>query len=188
MNAKPKVKSSYSLIVRPVFVLASTLFLFLGGIVRAEHDITSPGDTVESFSKDSGWPSAEYPASVIDDNIATYCYLQFKEGTQVTGFRVEPSIGPTVVTGLSFTTAGNSTERDPIAFELYGSNISIDGPYELIVSGDIVDFAQESAWPRRTKNKTPILFENSVIYTYYQVFFTDVRSPWGASGIPGQSH
>ncbi len=183
MNAKLKVKQRYTGIVGPVVVIASTLILLWGGMVRAEHDITSPGDMVESFPNDNGLPSAGHPALVIDDNINTSCYLEFKGGTQVTGFRVEPLVGPTVVTGLNFTAAGNAPERDPIAFELCGSNISIDGPYELIVSGDIVDFAQESAWPRRTKNKTPILFDNSIAYTYYQVLFTAVRGQWSASGV-----
>lgn len=183
MNAKLKVKSSCSLIVRPVVVLASTLILLWGGMVRAEHDITSPGDMVECFPSDNDLPSPGHPALVIDDNINTSCYLEFKGGTQVTGFRVEPSVGPTVVTGLSFTAAGNAPERDPIAFELCGSNISIDGPYELIVSGNIFDFVQESAWPRRTKNKTPILFDNSIAYTYYQVLFTAVRDQWSAGGV-----
>jgi len=50
-------------------------------------------------------------------------------------------VGPTVVTGITFTTANDTAGRDPIAFELYGSNASIDGPYTLIASRDIIDFA-----------------------------------------------
>ena len=68
-------------------------------------------------------------------------------------------------------------ERDPIQFELYGSNESIDGPYELIASGDVVDFAGEAEWPRFTMNETPISFENEVAYDHYQILFPAVRGP-----------
>ena len=36
---------------------------------------------------------------------------------------------------LTFTTANDAPERDPIAFELSGSNDSIDGPWTLIADG-----------------------------------------------------
>jgi len=89
----------------------------------------------------------------------------------------------TIVTGLTFTTANDAPERDPISFELSGSNDSIDGPYELIASGDIVDFAQEAEWPRFTKNETEILFENDVVYKYYQVMFPTVRDAASANSM-----
>ncbi|MCP4613586.1 MAG: LamG domain-containing protein, partial [Planctomycetes bacterium] len=70
---------------------------------------------------------------------------------------------------------------DPIAFELSGSNDGIDGPYTLIASGDVVDFAQEAEWPRFTKNETEISFENDNAYVHYQLIFTAIRGPVGGS-------
>jgi hypothetical protein len=58
---------------------------------------------------------------------------------------------------------------------VYGSNESIDGPYELIASGDVNDFNQEAEWPRFTKNATTIAFDNTVAYNYYQVLFPTLR-------------
>jgi len=87
------------------------------------------------------------------------------------------------VTGITFTTANDAVERDPVAFELYGSNDSIDGPYTLIASGDIVDFAGETVWPRFTKTETPILFDNDVAYAHYQVLFPTVRNPGSANSM-----
>ena len=91
------------------------------------------------------------------------------------GFQVTPSLGATMVTELTFTTANDSAPRDPIAWELYGSNESIDGPYDLIATGFILDFAMADAWPRFTKNVTPITFENTVAYEHYQILFTAIR-------------
>jgi hypothetical protein len=93
-----------------------------------------------------------------------------------TGFQVAPLLGSTVVTGLTFTSANDDYGRDPTSFELSGSNASIDGPYTLIASGDIVDFAGETVWPRHAKTTTPIEFENTVAYKYYQIVFPTLRS------------
>ncbi|NLT76294.1 MAG: hypothetical protein GXX98_07210, partial [Planctomycetes bacterium] len=98
-------------------------------------------------------------------------------------FTVAPMVGATVVRGLTFTTANDAPERDPVAFELYGSNESIDGPFELIAAGDIVDFAAEEAWPRFTQNATPIEFVNTVAYAYYRVLFTAVRDAASANSM-----
>jgi len=146
------------------------------------HDVTAPGDAIQGVPNDGDWPGAETPDLAIDDDIGTK-YLHFKGETETTGFQVTPSAGPTIVTGLTFTTANDAPERDPIAFELSGSNESIDGPYELIASGDIVDFAQEAEWPRFTMNSTPISFDNDVAYAHYQVLFPAVRDPASANSM-----
>jgi len=145
-------------------------------------DITAPGDTVQGVPNDNDWPGNESPPLAIDDNTSTK-YLHFKGFTQSTGFQVTPSASQTIVVGLTFTTANDATERDPVGFELYGSNVSINGPYTLIASGDIVDFSQTTAWPRLTKTETPILFDNDVAYDHYQVLFTAVRNPGSANSM-----
>ena len=147
-----------------------------------ERDVTVPGDIVKGVPDDGDWPGAETPDLAIDDNTGTK-YLHFKGETETTGFKVTPLNGPSIVTGLTFTTANDAAPRDPIAFELSGSNESIDGPYELIASGDIVDFAQETAWPRFTKNETPISFDNDVGYDHYQVLFPAVRDAANANSM-----
>jgi len=149
-------------------------------------DVTAPGDIVKGVPNDGDWPGAEYPALAIDNKTNTK-YLHFKgdfdpdPGTGGSGLQITPLDGPSVVTGLAFTTANDVAGRDPIAFELSGSNDSIDGPYTLIASGDIVDFAGEAEWPRFTKNATPIAFDNDVAYSHYQLIFTAIRGPVGGS-------
>ncbi|UCD51302.1 MAG: hypothetical protein JSW27_01460, partial [Phycisphaerales bacterium] len=145
-------------------------------------DITAAGDTVVGVPDDGDWPAAETPDLAVDGNTDTK-YLHFKGETQPTGFQITPAAGATVVTGITFTTANDAPERDPVAFELYGSNDSIDGPYTLIASGDIVDFAGTAAWPRFTQNVTEIAFDNDVAYAHYQVLFPAVRDPGSANSM-----
>jgi len=151
-------------------------------IQAAGLDITAPGDIVQGVPNDNDWPGNESPPLAIDDNTSTK-YLHFKGPTQSTGFQVTPLASQTIVVGLTFTTANDAVERDPVAFELYGSNVSINGPYTLIASGDIVDFSQTSAWPRFTMNETPILFDNDTAYDHYQVLITAVRNPGSANSM-----
>jgi len=87
------------------------------------------------------------------------------------------------VTGLTFTTANDAEERDPVSWELSGSNESIEGPYTLIARGRIVDFNQPTAWPRGAKNATQIAFENNTAYRHYQVLFPAVRAPDRANSM-----
>jgi len=151
-------------------------------------DVTAIGDIVQGVPDDGDWPGGEPPAFAIDDNTGTK-YLHFKGDFDVgdplggAGFRVTPLDGASIVTGLTFTTANDSPERDPVAFGFYGSNVSIDGPYEMIAIGDIVDFDQETAWPRYTKNETPISFENDVAYDHYQVLFLAIRDVGTANSM-----
>ena len=139
-------------------------------------DVTNLGDVVQGVPNDGDWPSNESPPNAIDDNVNTK-YLHFQGYTGTTGFRVSPSVGGSIVTGLTFTTANDVPQRDPTKFALYGSNVSIDGPYTLITTGQIVDFSQPTAWLRYTKNTTPISFANTTPYNHYQIIFTAIRDP-----------
>jgi len=161
-------------------VLSGGEIMYMAGYLP---DVTMPGDIVQGAPNDGDWPGAETPDLAIDDD-ATTKYLHFKGFSQSTGIQVTPSLGATVVTGLTFTTANDAPERDPVAFELSGSNDGIDGPYTLIASGEIVDFAQEEEWPRFTKNETPVVFNNNVAYTNYQILITAIRDAASANSMP----
>ncbi len=161
-----------------IFVLLAVMLV--SAVVWA--DVTSPGDVVQGVPNDGDWPGAESPPLAIDDDVNTK-FLHFKGETQPTGFQVTLSAGATVVTGLTLTTANDAVERDPIAFELSGSNTSIDGPYSLIASGSVPDFDQASPWPRFTINETPITFANNTAYKHYQLLFTAVRNPAAANSM-----
>ncbi len=168
-------------------ILLIVVFCVALGPVQA--DITSPGDAIKGLpiegDPDNGnqnWPAGEAPPNVIDDNVNTK-YLHFLGEKQPTGFAVTPSQSGRIVGGLTFTTANDDARRDPVKYELYGSNTSIDGPWTFIAAGDIVDFAQTAEWPRLTKNSTPIRFVNTQPYDHYMVMFPLVRNPAGANSM-----
>lgn len=158
--------------------------LLSGTALVASIDITRPGDRIRGVPNDGDWPGNESPRFAIDDDIGTK-YLHFKgdfspdPGTGGAGFQVTPSTSQTTLVGLAFTTANDYPGRDPIAFELSGSNVSIDGPYRLIAGGQISDFGQMAEWPRLTRNETLISFGNRVAYNHYQIIFTAIRGPAG---------
>jgi hypothetical protein len=166
------------------------LALFLAAVAdyipAKMSDITVPSDIVKGVPDDGDWPGAETPPLAFDDNVNTK-YLHFKgdfdpdPGTGGSGLQITPLDGASIVTGLTLTTANDVPGRDPVAFELSGSNDSIDGPYTLIADGNVVDFAGEADWPRFTKNETPITFDNNVAYAHYQLIFTAIRGPVGGS-------
>ena len=144
-------------------------------------DVTLPGDPVIGDPNDGDWPGAETPDLAIDDNTRTK-FLHFKGNRQPTGIIVSTPIY-SVVTGLTFTTANDAPERDPVAFELYGSNLGTDGPWTLIAEGAIDDFARPIAWPRFTKNVTPIGFANAMPFANYKVLVTEVRNAGSANSM-----
>lgn len=159
-----------------VFLNAVDLYVPSPGTIS---DVTSPGDPIRGFPDNGNWPGNEAPQFAIDNQSSTK-FLHFDGDSEPSGFQITPA-GPSIVTELTLVTANDVAGRDPITFELYGSNNSVDEPYELIVSGDIVDFAQESAWPRLTKNKNPILFDNEIAYLHYQLIFPTIRGPVGGA-------
>ena len=159
----------------PVFVLSGICSDLAGVIPTQLTDITKPGDLVYGVPNDNDWPGVEAPPLAIDNSTGTK-YLHFGGQSYPTGFQVTPSAGKSVVVGLTFTTANDAAERDPISYELSGSNTSISGPWTLIASGEITDFKQAAAWPRFTMNSTPIRFSNSTSYLHYQVMFPAVRN------------
>ncbi|MBN1506275.1 MAG: hypothetical protein JW955_05490 [Sedimentisphaerales bacterium] len=162
--------------------------------VAKAYDVTKPGDEVHGIpesdvcggnSSTNVSPCGELPPLVIDNKVSTK-YLNFKgdfdEGETASGFTVKLAAGPALVRGMTFTSANDSPDRDPIAFELSGSND--DGAtWTVIATGDIVDFAGATDWPRQTKTTTPIKFENDVAYSMYKVLFTAIRGPASANSM-----
>ncbi|NLH17877.1 MAG: LamG domain-containing protein [Phycisphaerae bacterium] len=165
----------------------------LSACLYAQTDITDggtiaiqgvPNDGV-STGDNHGWPAAEAPQYAFDNNSGTK-FLHFKGEIQPTGIRVTPTRTQTIAGGMTFTTANDAEARDPISWELYGSNDSINGPWTLIAEGTIFDFRQATPWARNTKGTTQIVFANTVAYDHYQVMFPAIRHsiyPGGANSM-----
>src|SRR6266571_6996321 len=78
-------------------------------------DITQPGDPIVPTSNNS--PGSEGVANSIDNQPTKY--LNFDKLN--TGFTVTPSVGLTVVNGLTLTSANDAPKRDPASSTLEGS-------------------------------------------------------------------
>jgi len=161
---------------RLVFLMLAVVVLCSPPIVRAA-DVTSPGDTIIGFPANTTSPGSEGPPMAINNDIGTK-YLRFKSPGQITGFRVTPSTPQTIVGGMTFATANDAPERDPMTFELYGSNHGIDGPYTLITYGPT--FLPDA---RFAMNTSPVEFTPRGAYDHYQVLFTMVRDENAANSM-----
>jgi hypothetical protein len=156
----------------PLLSLVAAVLL-LGGVAQAARDVTKPGDTIQGVPNNNDWPGNEAPNQAIDDQTVTK-YLHYNATLGPTGIRVTPKAGATVVTGVRFCSANDTTSypgRAPVTYELSGSNVSIDGPYTLISKGDIKDFAGPTVWPNFTWTTTPMKFPNTIAYKHYQLLF-----------------
>ncbi len=147
-------------------------------------DITSPGDIIQGVPNDGDWPGGETPDLAFDDDETTK-FLHFKgdfdPDAGPTGIRITPASGPSIVTEIALQTANDTPGRDPTGFQLSGSNDSIDGPYTLIATGSVDDFAGQTEWDRFTFNTTPLTFDNSTAYEHYELVFTSIRGPVGGA-------
>ncbi len=157
------------LLLLAALVLCSSL-----GMVFADGDITAPGNPVIGLPNvTGGWPAAEAPQYGIDNSVDTK-YLHFNAGPW--GIIISPTPKDTVVQGVTFTSANDAQERDPISYELFGSNdesASETGNWTLIHAGDIPDFI--AGVGRKVKTTTPMIFNNTKAYDHYKLMFPKNR-------------
>jgi hypothetical protein len=129
-------------------------------------DVTQPGDPIIPSSSNS--PGSEGVANAIDNQQTKYLNFDSRtpEPVPPSGFVVSPSIGRTLVTGMTIQTANDGPERDPKLVLLEGSNdltISAynEGNWEPIVTNDV------PVTTARFQTQT-ILFDNYKPYRHYR--------------------
>src|SRR4051812_31748931 len=101
------------------------------------QNVSKRGDPVVVIS--GNFPASSAPANAIDDQPTVYRNFDKLNA----GFTVTPSIGKTIVVGLSLTSGADGPERDPASYVLFASN---DGAsFTQIATGEIPSFAGRSA-------------------------------------------
>jgi hypothetical protein len=132
---------------------------FLGSL--PPPDVRSPATQFIPSSANS--PGSEVVANAIDNQPTKY--LNFDSGRDGTnagfspsGFVVSPSIGRTLVTGVSLQSANDAPNRDPKAFTLEGSNDTnitsfASGTWELIVAVSNITPWTNDLWDGHTGSK-----------------------------------
>jgi hypothetical protein len=86
----------------------------------AQSDVTQPGDPLIASSDNS--PGSEGVANAIDGQPTKYLNFDTANNTTPSGFVVTPSVGATLVTGLTMQSANDAVGRDPLSITLEGSN------------------------------------------------------------------
>ena len=172
--------------VRPILAFLTTAAPFLlTGSLNAQG-ILSPNDFVIGIDGNRNNPGlsnsgAEGPLSAFDGNNSTK-WLSF--GRTFTGLIVTPATAGTVVQSLSFTTGGDAPERDPVSYQLFGTNSTInsvsDGSglaetWTLIGGGATGLGASTSPSLARNTTGTTVTVANTTPYNSYKVLFTALR-------------
>jgi hypothetical protein len=128
--------------------------------VLSPQDVTRPGDPITASSDNS--PVSSGAANAIDNQPPEYRNFDKLDA----GFTVTPSMGASVVVGLSMKSAADAPERDPASYVLFGATNG--ATFTQIAAGDIPPFAGRSTIEQ-------IQFENSEKYTSYKLIFPTVR-------------
>jgi hypothetical protein len=149
-------------------------------VSRYYKKLTAPGATVKSdegpltnvLSKQDNIVPSSYSSpdgedvTKAIDGLSSTKYLNFKKLN--TGFTVTPSTGSSIISAISITTADDYPERDPVSWQIFGSNNDVD--YEEIASGSV----------KSTKERfhaETMAFYNSKSYTSYKIVFPSVADP-----------
>ncbi len=155
---------------KKILMIVSGLAVIAGLMTSAsaQSDITQPGDTIVASSDNS--PGSEGVANAIDGQPTKYLNFDITD----TGFTVTPSIGLTIVSGLTLQSANDAPERDPASYRLEGSN---DGTtFTLISEGDVPAFTERF-------ETVSISFENSAVYGQYRLTFPTVANGDAANSM-----
>jgi hypothetical protein len=139
---------------------------FVGAV--EPQDVTTPGDTVAGTSNNT--PVSGGAGNSIDDLPSEYRNFDKLNA----GFTVTPSIGESIVVGLTIKSGADAPERDPASYSLSGSHDGVT--FVPIAAGDVPPFSGRSLTQR-------ILFDNSLGYLTYRVIFPTIFDATAADSL-----
>jgi hypothetical protein len=142
-------------------------------------DVTQPGDPIIASSDNS--PGSEGVANAIDNQPTKYLNFDIGDTTTPVGFVVSPSIGSTLVTGISLQSANDAPDRDPRWILLEGSNDESpgwdSGNWTLIYENtDIESWETLFGDNNRFRTQT-FLFSNIQPYRHYRLTIMATQGP-----------
>jgi len=160
-----------------VLVLLSVLALVaapaFGDAILGPNDVILAIDA-DGIVSNSSYPAAEAPANLLDSDPATK-YLNGGGGGS--GFIVTPAV-PFMVQSFTLTTANDAEGRDPVAWELYGTNDPITSAdntagiaenWTLVASGIVT-------LPTERLTVGPVVsFESFEIYSSFKMIFQTTK-------------
>ena len=145
----------------------------------------SPFDPIIAIDLDPGQsvsPGGEQVGNAIDGTLAKY--LNF--GEVDSGFIVTPAVGSTTISSFQITTANDAEERDPDAWELYGTNDPITSANNSTGTNEnwtLIDSGSVSLPSARNTPGPTVPVTNSTAYTSYRMIFTGVKNAAAANSM-----
>ncbi len=141
-------------------------------------DVTQPGDPVIASSANS--PGSEGVANFIDNKPTKYLNFDTRTGDtyKPSGLVVTPSVGRTLVIGMTLQSANDAPERDPKSVTLEGSN---DDTVTTFAGGTwalITAITNIPAYTDRFQTQT-FLFDNFTPYLHYRWTVLETQTPNG---------
>jgi hypothetical protein len=175
----------------PFFVAALAL---VGSAVQAQN-ILSPSDFILGIDSIRNLPGntnigAEGPTAVFDGMDTT---KWFSGAREFGGLIITPAGGPATVQSLSFTTGNDSANRDPVSFQLFGTNNAVttvnngsglEDAWTLISSGITGFTTSDLAATARSTTVAPVNITNSTAYSSYKIVFPALRLGNDAPNAP----
>jgi glucose/arabinose dehydrogenase len=149
------------------------------------NTILSPSDPIIAIDLDGGSssPGNETVVNAIDGTVGKK-YLNFGEVNS--GFIVTPSNGSSIVTGFQISTANDAVERDPSAWELYGTDdtiVSADHSTGTAENWTLIASGSVSLPSGRNTLGPQVNFANTTEYESYRMVFTQVKNAAAANSM-----
>ena len=141
----------------------------------------SPILAIQEAAPESSSPESEGVENLLDGSTATK-YLNF--GAENSGFIVTPSAGSSVVRAFTLSTANDAEERDPVNWELFGTNEAVTTEahqtglgreaWTLIATGTLALPAD------RDTAGSQVIFNNNDAFTSYKWICRTLKATAGA--------
>ena len=132
--------------------------------------------TVGTANPGNNWPTAQSPDNALDGDVFANFLLFQNTGM---GLIASPAGGASVVNRLSFWTAGDAPERDPITYAVYGFNTPVTQTNGTLAVGAAIATGTLTLPTNRAAGPVTVSFVNNTAYASYLVVFPSVRSTAG---------
>jgi hypothetical protein len=176
------------------YAVAAAAFAILASEVQAQN-VLSPSDFIIAIDNNRNLPGntntgVEGPASAFDENNAN---KWFSAARQFGGLIITPAGGSAQVQSLSFTTGNDASNRDPVNFQLFGTNVPVttvdngtglENAWTLIGSGATGIAPSSVIATARSTTVGPINVTNPNSYSAYKIVFPTLRSGNDAANTP----
>jgi len=129
------------------------------------QDVTQPGDPVIGSSSNS--PGSEGVANIIDGQPTKYLNFDTRTGGKPSGFIVSPSLGRTLISGVTIQSANDGPERDTKVVTIEGSNDATVTGWAVGTWEQVVRLDNIPPFAARFQTQT-FLFDNFKPYRHYR--------------------